>query len=173
MGIFLSFLPWIGFMVLADTVGVRWSALLAGVLAGAVAARGGFKLLDLKGSAFFLLLFGGSFFIPDAVLTAWASVLSAAAIFLITLTSILTGKPFTTPYAKEMTPADVWESPVFKRANLVISTGWAVGFGVALAAALLGAMTSLGRPWLQPAAQTVAIAGPLLFQNWYRQKLDG
>jgi hypothetical protein len=172
MDIFLSFLPWIAFMTLADTYGVRWVALVSAAIAAAVAARGGFKLLDLKSALFFLLLFAAAFLVPDAWLTAWAPVISSAAIFLIVAMTIVIGRPFTTPYAKRMTPPEVWDSPVFKRANQVISLGWAVGFGIALAAAIWTALTAVGRPWLQPTAQIAGIIGPLLFQNWYRRRLQ-
>ena len=171
MGIFLSFLPWIAFMVLADSWSVRWGALVAGGLAAIVAARGGFKLLDLKGAAFFLAMVALSYAVPEAALAAWAPVLGSAAIFVIVLTTILIGQPFTTPYAKAMTSPEVWETRGFKRANFVISTAWLIGFGVALAAALVTAFSAFGRPWLQPAAQATAIAGPLLFQTWYRRGL--
>jgi hypothetical protein len=173
MDIFLSFLPWIAFMTLAEAYGVRWIALVCAAIAAGVAARGDFKLLDLKSTLFFLLLFGAAFVIPDAWLTAWAPVIGSAAMFLIVVMTIVTGRPFTTPYAKRMTPPEVWESPVFKRANHVISTGWAVGFGIALAAAIWTALTALGRPWLQPTAQIAGVIGPLLFQNWYRRRLQG
>jgi hypothetical protein len=171
MDIFLSFLPWIAFMSLADAYGVRWVALASAAIAAAVAARGGFKLLDLKSAVFFLLLFGAAFIVPDAWLTAWAPVIGSAAIFLIVTTTIVIGRPFTTPYAKRMTPPEVWDSPVFRRANQVISTGWAVGFGIALAASTWTALTAVGRPWLQPTAQIASIIGPLLFQTWYRRRL--
>jgi len=173
VGIFLSFLPWIAFMVLADSCGVRWSALVAGLIAAFVAARGGFKLLDLKGAGFFFAVLGASFVFPQAPLTDWAPVLGSAALFLIVLTTIAIGQPFTTPYAKAMTPPEVWETAVFKRANLVISTAWLIGFGVALVTAFVTTLTTMGRPWLQPTGQIAAIAGPLLFQVWYRRRLPG
>lgn len=158
-------------MALSGSSGVRWSSLISGLVAAAVAARGGFKLLDLKGAIFFFVVFGASFLVSDTLLNAWASILGPAAIFAIVLATILVGQPFTTPYAKEMTPPAVWETATFKRANLVISLGWLAGFGVALAAGLWIALMKTGRPWLQPTAQIVAVVGPLLFQNWYRRRL--
>jgi hypothetical protein len=171
MDIFLSFLPWIAFLSLADAYGVRWVSLISAAIAAAIAARSGFKLLDLKSALFFLLLFGAAFVVPEAWLTAWAPVIGSAAIFLIVMTTIVIGRPFTTPYAKRMTPPEVWDTPTFKRANQVISLGWAAGFGVALAAAIWTAFTAVGRPWLQPTAQIASIIGPLLFQTWYRRRL--
>ena len=171
MEIFLSFLPWIAFMTLADTYGVRWVALVSAAIAATVAARGGFKLLDLKSALFFVAVFAASFVVPEATLAAWAPTLGAAAIFLIVVITIAIGRPFTTPYAKRMTPPEVWDSPTFRRANLVISTGWAIGFGAALAVTIWSALTTLGRPWLQPTAQLASVLGPLLFQNWYRRRL--
>jgi hypothetical protein len=175
VGILLSFLPWIVFLALPGEIGVRWSAALATLLTLAVVfkdvRRGRFKLLDLKAAVFFAGFFGASFLIAEPTLTRWAPSIGSAAILLIVLTTILIGQPFTTPYAKEMTPAEVWDSPRFKRANRDISLGWLASFGLMLAAALLLALAGLDNPALQWAAQIGGIAGPILFQNWYRRRL--
>jgi hypothetical protein len=176
LAIFLSFLPWIAFLSLPGLVGVRWSATIAALLAVAMILRdqkrGRLKVLDLKSAAFFVLFFAASFFIAEESLTRWSGVAGSAAIFLIVLATLLTGRPFTTPYAKEMTPPDVWDSPLFKRANVVISSGWLVGFGFALAAALAHAVGLVTDPTMLIAIQIAAVIGPILFQTWYRRRIE-
>jgi Ca2+/Na+ antiporter len=176
LAIFLSFLPWIAFLSLPGAVGARWSAAIAALLAVAMILRdrkrGRLKLLDLKGAACFVLFFATSFFIADEPLTRWSGVAGSAAIFLIVLATLLTGKPFTTPYAKEMTPPEVWDTPLFKHANVVISSGWLVGFGFALALASMHAFGVLTDTMLLIAAQVAAVIGPVLFQTWYRRRIE-
>ena len=59
--------------------------------------------------------------------------------------SLAIGLPFTLRYAEERAPREVWDSPLFKRINVVITLVWSLIF---LATALLG-IVAVERPSTQ------------------------
>jgi hypothetical protein len=175
MAILLSFLPWIIFLGLPSAIGSLWSATIAAGLAGALvlrdARRGRLKALDIKGVAFFLLFLGAAGFVTPMRLERWSPVAGSAALFTFALSGLLLGRPFTVPYAKEMTESRFWETAGFRRANQVISSAWLAGFALALGGSVLAATGVLVNALLEIGVQVAAIAGPLLFQSWFRRSI--
>ena len=102
-------------------------------------------------------------------LEKWSGEMSSLALAAFTFGSLLVGNPFTLPYAKETTPREYWDSPVFLRVNRVITLVWALAFTVAAAAGVYG-NTALDQPdnfwtaWIIPIA---AMLFAFSFSEWY------
>jgi hypothetical protein len=69
-------------------------------------------------------------------LQLWAGELSNIALAAFAIVTQLIRRPFTLAYAKDTTPKEHWDNPIFLRINYVISTVWAGAF---LFSALVGA----------------------------------
>lgn len=76
---------------------------------------------------------------PDGViawLQMWAGEVSSIALAVFALATLAFRRPFTLAYAKDSTPQEFWDSPLFLRVNTVISAAWAGSF---VFSALVGA----------------------------------
>ena len=102
-------------------------------------------------------------------LEKWSGEMSSLALAAFTFGSLLVGNPFTLPYAKETTPREYWDSPIFLRVNRVITLVWALAFTVAAMAGLYG-NSVLDQPdnfwtaWIIPIA---AMLFAFSFSEWY------
>jgi hypothetical protein len=150
--------------------------LLTGLLGGDQAGRGldfrRIKVLDAATVVFFAVLVVVSIVTSKhdvAQLDKYSQALSSGALGLIALGSIVFGHPFTVDYAKEQAPPQVWNSPVFKHINLVLSTVWAVVFLVCAALGLLAVHAhSKGlQDWLNWYIPIVLIAIGIRLNTWY------
>jgi hypothetical protein len=172
---FLAFAPWIIFWVIGgpstwETASI--AALLAAVLVVAISIEAPrqypvaaerkpwhglhlerIKLLDAGTVIFFAALVIVALATSRhsvAQLDKYSQALSSGALGLIALGSIVFGHPFTVDYAKETTPPKLWNTPVFKRINLVLSSVWAVVFLLCAVSGLLAVHASAKgtRDWL-------------------------
>lgn len=87
--------------------------------------------LEVFGAAFFTVLAVLGLAAPDSVITwleTWAGEMSNLALAAFALVSLLIRRPFTVAYAKDTTPEEHWESPLFMRINYAISGAWAAAF---------------------------------------------
>ena len=102
-------------------------------------------------------------------LEKWSGEMSSLALAAFTFGSLLVGNPFTLPYAKETTPREYWDSPIFLSVNRVITLVWALAFTVAAVAGLYG-NSVLDQPdnfwtaWIIPIA---AMLFAFSFSEWY------
>ena len=71
-------------------------------------------------------------------LEKWSGEISSLALAAFAFGSLLARNPFTLPYAKEITPKEYWDSPLFLRVNRMISLVWALSFTVSAAVGLYG-----------------------------------
>lgn len=132
-GIFLAFIPWILFSVIAqhDTVAVAGIAAFAAALLIAVPsfAAGRPKILDIGGLVVFAAFAIAGLAAGDDAdwLVEWARFSSALLLALIALGSLLI-VPFTEQYARESVPREHWDSPVFKRVNRELTLMWGLVF---------------------------------------------
>jgi len=69
-------------------------------------------------------------------LQLWAGELSNIALAAFAIVTLLIRRPFTLAYARDTTPEEHWDNPIFVRINYVISAAWAGAF---LFSALVGA----------------------------------
>jgi len=160
LGVVGGFLPWIIFWVISGPSTWEWAALAAALAALVLSARDilarRLKILDAATFAFFALLA-----ILAAVLDRgdldwlerWANTIASGVLAAIAFGSLAVGVPFTIQYARESAPREVWDTPLFKHINVMITLVWGLVF---LASALLGIVavespsTQDGTQWVIP-----------------------
>ena len=135
--------------------------------------RGGsLKPLEVFEVAYFGTLAVIGLLASDSLITwleKWSGEMSSLALVAFTFGSLLVGNPFTLPYAKETTPQEYWDSPVFLRVNRVITFGWAMAFTASAVAGLSGNLI-LDQPdnfwtgWIIPIG---AMLFAFSFTEWY------
>ncbi len=99
--------------------------------------------------------------------------LSSGVLTLFASLTLLARRPFTLSYAKDDTAPDIWDSPVFLRANYVISAVWAGAFAVSAAAGIVGGIVlhdpdDMWTAWIIPLAATFFAAA---FTEFYPERL--
>jgi uncharacterized membrane protein len=166
LGIIGAFAPWIIFWVIAGPSTWEWAVLAAAVAALGLSARDilhrRLKVLDGATLAFFVALTIVSAAVDRETLDwleRWANTISSGVLAAIGFGSLAIGVPFTLQYAKESAPREVWDSPLFKRINVVITLVWSLIF---LATALLG-IVAVERPSTQDWTQWVI---PIVLVVW-------
>ncbi len=133
-GIYLAFIPWVLFALIAQHATLKPAAAVAMGVSTAIAVpallKGRPKLLELGA----ILAFGGFTvvaFNADPATSEWlaryARAIAAALLSLIAFGSLLF-VPFTEQYARESVPRQFWCSPRFKQINRQLTTMWAVVF---------------------------------------------
>jgi hypothetical protein len=165
-----AFLPWIVFAVIPGSQW-QWAALIAVVISAVGIARqtaAGLPLdaqiIELGSAAYFAALAALAFTDPHTALHAYTASLASGALGLIGLVSLALRKPFTLGVAKQSTPRELWDHPVFVRVNVVITSVWTASFVVGCAAlAVLAHSSVLARSIVQ----TAAFAVPLVFTLRY------
>lgn len=71
-------------------------------------------------------------------LEMWSGEITNASLAVFALVSVLIGRPYTTAYARDVTPPDRWETLLFKRTNMVVAAVWAAAFGFSASVGFLG-----------------------------------
>ncbi|MFE5737483.1 hypothetical protein [Streptomyces celluloflavus] len=141
-----SFIPWLVYAGVSSA-GWQWGALaglvLAVVLLAADRAAGlslESRVLEYGTIVFFAALTALAFARPDSGLQAYGSALSVGWLALIAWLSVAVRRPFTMAIARRMAPPEVWETPLFRRINTVLTAVWALSFTLtAIAQAIVSA----------------------------------
>jgi MFS family permease len=136
--------PWILMSVVSAAWGLEAAAAAAlglALLTMWVGSRRGGHVhqLEVFGLAYFGVLLVLGLAAPEGTvrwLQLWAGQLSSIALAVFAIFTLLIRRPFTLAYAKETTPREFWDSPLFRRINYVISAVWAGAF---LFSAVVGA----------------------------------
>lgn len=146
LAIFAGFIPWIVFSLVAQRLaadGVAWSALLSAVISLAFVVHGrrvgSPTQIDIYSLVLFTVIAAVGFVGDHRVdlwLYEWGRPLVGVVLGL-TLLATSPARPFTAEYAKRSTPREYWDSPLFRRINLVLSATWGVAIVVMGAAAVL------------------------------------
>lgn len=131
MGILFGFVPWIVYWVLVGNVPFVTAVLVA--LAIAVAAlvigrAGPGRTLEIGAVGTFAGLTVLTLLLSQWFLERWIQPASIAAIFLVTLTSVLIGKPFLREFAEANWPAAVTQSESFHRITVRLKWIWIAAF---------------------------------------------
>jgi hypothetical protein len=133
-GIYLAFIPWIVFTLVAQHSTLKLAAVGALVASVAIAARsiraGGAKVLEVGAVVAFvgftIVAFQANPGTADFV-ARYARAIAAAVLSTIAFASLLV-VPFTEQYARESVPPRLWSSPQFKQLNRRLTTMWALVF---------------------------------------------
>lgn len=125
--------------------------------------------------------FGAVFFVALAVvgliaspgtirwMELWAGELTNVALAVFVIATIAARRPFTLPYAKEQTPEEHWETPLFKRVNYAISAGWAGAFLFSAIVGFIGdaVLHDSGNFWTGWVLQLAAVFFAVAFTEFY------
>lgn len=137
MGILFGFAPWIVYWVLVGNAPLLVAALVALTLAVvglaiSRATRIPARSLEMGSAATFLVLTAGTVLVSPSVMERWALPLSIAALLLVVLIGVLTGKPFVHEFLAAGQPSGVVQSEQFGQVTVRLAWTWV---------AVLGAMT--------------------------------
>lgn len=129
-------------------------------------------LLEVFSAVFFgALAIVGFFASPNVVqfLEAWSGELTNISLAVFTWLTVLIGRPFTMSYAKDTTPQEYWDSPLFKKINDVISAVWAGAFTFAAGVGFVGnvLLHDPGNFWTGWILQLAAIFFAVAFSEFY------
>lgn len=146
-----TFLPWIVYAVVAgDSASSKQWGSVAG-LAVAVAVivyqvrRGSTYdalIIEMGSAAFFAGLAALALATPHSALLAYSAALANAALAAIAWGSLAIRRPFTLGIAKQTTPPEFWDQPLFIRTNVIITVVWAASFTIG--AGVLAAVAHAG-----------------------------
>ena len=133
-GIYLAFIPWVLFTLVAQHSTLKLAAFGALLASGVIAAHsvraGGAKVLEL-GAVLAFVAFTVVAFTADPAAAAfvdrYARAIAAGLLSLIAFGSLLV-TPFTEQYARELIPRRLWSSPQFKQINRQLTAMWALVF---------------------------------------------
>ncbi|MFD4789293.1 hypothetical protein ACFWN1_20000 [Streptomyces sp. NPDC058459] len=152
--VFLSFAPWIIFGVVAGPSTWEYAALAALVAAVVLSAQdllhGTIRVLDAAGIVFFAVISVLALALDRSDLLwleTYAQVISNGLVAVVAFASLLYD-PFTAQYARESTPRQYWDSPVFRHINRVLTTYWGVTFAAMTASTWLAVHFSRQDDWL-------------------------
>ncbi len=172
-GVFLGFAPWIIFTIVAGPSTWEYAALAALaaslVLSGRDILQGHLNLLDMTGIVFFAVISVLALALDHHELIwleTYAQVLANAVVALVALGSLFFD-PFTAQYARRATPPSVWDSPVFKHINMVLTTVWGGVFVVIAVLGLLAILVPSLDDWFNWVVPIVLLACTVKFTEHY------
>jgi hypothetical protein len=175
MSYLLTFAPWIVYALISgDSPSSKLWGALGGfavsvvVLAAALkrGSRADALIIEIGSGGFFAALAVVAFVVPGSVLLGYATALSSAALAIIAWVSLAIRRPFTLGIAKRSTPSTVWDRPLFRRTNAIITTVWATSFTLSALALAVIVREGGGTP-ARTIAQTIAFAIPMVFTIRY------
>jgi hypothetical protein len=178
--VFYSFAPWIIFQVVASPSTWEYAALAAlvasVVLAGRDIVQRHPNVLDLTGIAFFAVLCVLALALDRQALLwveTYAQVIANLAVAAVALGSLFFD-PFTAQYARRTTPRHLWDSPVFKHVNVVLTAVWGVVFLVIAVLTWLAIRLPGASDWFNWVIPILLLVGAIKFTQhypeWYRDK---
>ncbi|MDL9949040.1 hypothetical protein QSJ19_26390, partial [Gordonia sp. ABSL11-1] len=102
-------------------------------------------------------------------LELWAGEIVNLALVVFAFGSILLRRPFTLEYAREQTPEEFWDNPLFIRTNYVITWAWAAAFAVSAIAGAIGdaVFDDAGNFWTGWIIQIGATVFAISFTEFY------
>ena len=144
LGFVIAFLPWVIFWVVASPNTWEWAAVAAFVAALILAvpeAKGrGLKLMDYANIGVFGIFTLCAIFLDRTDLDwleDYSMTISSLALALIVLGSLAV-EPFTSQYARESAPEEVWNTPAFIAINRTLTLLWGVVFLIMTICSLIG-----------------------------------
>jgi hypothetical protein len=145
VGILLGFAPWLVYWILVGNVPFGLSSVLALIVAVAVIAaertvlrdKASDPLLGIGALATFVVLVIVSLGVEQRLAQGWLLALSFGGLFLVTLVSMLTGRPFVRRQAAAGLPADVAKTELFGQIVAVLGWLWVAVFAAMTVSAVI------------------------------------
>ncbi|MEU4509100.1 hypothetical protein AB0G05_06365 [Nonomuraea wenchangensis] len=174
----LGFLPWIVYAVIATGDEWRWGA-IAGLVIAAVlvlvdrrAGRGWDEMvIEASAALFFAGLTALSLVAPHSPLTPYGPALVNVWLAGTAWGSLAIGRPFTLGIARAATPREVWDTPRFRRVNVVITAVWAVAFTAAAISLTFVLAAAPQATTAVVAVKVLSFALPAVFTAWYPKRV--
>ncbi|MET9414193.1 hypothetical protein ABZY03_08370 [Streptomyces klenkii] len=171
-----GFASWIAFAIVSSA-GWQWGA-LAGLVTGAVLLIKDCKagvaaeslIMESSTVCYFVALTAVAFALPHSELRHYGGSMSLGWLALTAWATLAVDRPFTTGIAKRQAPPAVWETPVFRRINVVITSVWAAAFTVTAAVLALVTVEGLGSEVSVP-VQVAGFVLPALFTARYPERI--
>jgi hypothetical protein len=169
-----GFAPWIVYGTVGAIADWRWAAVAALVLAVRIGrdARHAGAVDDLARATgwCFAGLTAVAMLAPASPVRHYTAPISLATFGVAALASIARGRPFTIAYAKRRVAPERWETPLFLRANVVISAVWAASFLATATAVIASTAAGVAAP-LVAGVQAIGLLTPIVFTMVYRAHL--
>ena len=169
-----TFAPWIVYAAI-PSANWNWGALAALLVSLLVIGRqvGAGRPLDAQiieiGSAvFFAAITVLAFADPHTALHPYAPALSSTALALIAGASLAARHPFTLGIAKQTTPREFWDQPLFIRTNVIITAVWTASF--VIGAVVLAAVAHDST--VRTVVQVAAFVAPASFTIHYSRHIQ-
>ncbi|MGW5572800.1 hypothetical protein ACWEVD_16475 [Nocardia thailandica] len=174
MNFLRAFAPWIVYAVV-PAAHWQWAALAAALIALtelAARLRAGWPvdavIIEIGSLIYFTGLSVVAFLDPGTPLHAYAPSFANGALALISLTSLALRVPFTLGIAKQSTPREFWDTPLFVRTGYVLTGVWTAAF-------VLGCVTLALVAHAGTVASTVThvftFGAPAVFTLWYAERV--
>lgn len=161
------FTPWTVYWVLSgmgSPLGVLLALTLSSVLLAAQARGGSLGIMDAASFLYFSVAATATFLLSLDAFVRFSGSLGYAALFLMALTSLLVGQPFTFQVSKRDYPEVYWGDETFLMINNMITGVWAAVFALNAAVHLL-----VGSPF-NTIVSSAAIALGIVFSSVYPVK---
>ena len=170
MKLVLAFAPWLSFLIIAHGSMFRLELGL-GIALGLSILMGVLKLhrgvILWVGLAFF----SAAFILVIGFQSMWTvrhmGVLANGALALGTWAGVVMRKPFTLDYAREQTDPAHWDSPIFLRTNMIITSAWGGVFTCNALLAWLKMNKFVFSELTYEIFSYAALLGVAVFTQWY------
>jgi hypothetical protein len=164
---FVGFVPWIIYWVVADGPST-WlfgalCAVIAALILGVSAGRGGPRLLEVVTIVFFVAVTVAAMILGAQDrdwMDTYATTLSAGVLAAMALGS-LAFVPFTEQYAPQSAPRHDWEKAAFRRTNQVLTLMWALVFALIAVLGYVAINAPSTIDWTKAVIPIVVIVGAL------------
>lgn len=176
--VILGFIPWILYLIISGHNLLQFDisilvALFASIVCQIPQLKKGF-ILSWGTLIFFLFMTVSVVLLTNEWVIKNAGLISNSGLAVITLISIVIGKPFTMQYAKETVPADKWETPLFIQINYLLSAFWLVMFLSMLGVYLIHTFHPEVSNWIFNLISYIPIIFgtwvSIWFPAWYRER---
>jgi hypothetical protein len=171
-----GFIPWLAFAVVS-AAGWQWGALTALVLGAALLVQGfvtripmDSQILQISTIVYFAALTIFAFANPDSPLKSYVGALSMTWLALTAWGGLAAQRPFTLGIAKLQTPKELWDSPIFRKINVVITAAWAAAFTITAIVLVSFAAAGIGSAGMIP-VQVAGFVIPAVFTARYPERV--
>ncbi|HET7666310.1 MAG TPA: hypothetical protein VFK56_09620 [Mycobacterium sp.] len=164
---FIGFAPWIIYWVVADGPST-WMfgaicAVIAAVILGVSAGRGGARLLEVVTIIFFVAVTIAGMVVGAEDrdwMDTYATTLSSGVLSVMALLS-LAYVPFTAQYAPQSGPQQDWEKSALRRTNRVLTLMWALVFALIAVLGYMAVEAPYTVDWTKAVIPVVVIVGAM------------